>query len=212
MCLYCLIDILGEGKIFIVTGDIKCINMKIIKLPKSYVISAFNGPTETMTLEAVSAIMSPIDTNKNKILDAAISIEMKINALINHHFFGHSKELFEKSEEFTNQVLDSDWCTFSSKRKLLTHIINSKNYLESHEKNNYENLLKKTMSYRNAFAHGKLSTNGKEVRLNYFEGITKTITLTDEYFIQIENDIITCWNLTQKLLLKSGTVSSEANL
>ncbi len=178
--------------------------MKEIKLPKGFIISAFNGPTESITPKSIDEIMKPVDTNKLAILDAAFDIERIIDRIISHHFFGHHKVNQEKLIKFENTILKSDWCTFSSKRKLVTNIINDLGFLEGQEKNEYDSLLRKTMSYRNTFAHGEVSTDGKEVRISYFEGIQKVQTLSDEYLSIIESDLKQCWKLTEKVAYKSG--------
>ncbi|MES2726101.1 MAG: hypothetical protein V4643_03285 [Bacteroidota bacterium] len=178
--------------------------MKLINFPKGYILSAFNGPTLEMTADLMLQIMTPIETNKARILDAAIEIERTIERIISHHFFGYEEERQAKADEFTNQILNSDWCTFSSKRKLLSHIININTYLEGKEKSNYEALLKKTMSHRNAFAHGELSTDGREVRLKFFESNLRIITLTDDYFDKVEKELNECWEISRQVGLNSG--------
>ena len=178
--------------------------MKEIKLIKGYVISAFNGPTESITPKLMDDIMKPVERNKFVILDAAFDIERMLDRIIAHHFFGDHEINKQKSIEFGNQILKSDWCSFSSKRKLMSHIINDQSILQGQDKNDYEGLLKKTMSYRNAFAHGELSTDGREVRLTFFEGSPKAKILTDDYLSSIETDLKQCFDITFKVAIKSG--------
>ena len=173
--------------------------MKEIKLPKGYKISAFNGPTVTITPQLMDEIMRPIERNKLIILDAAFDIERLLDRIISYHFFLDHEVNKTKLTEFENLILKSDWCTFSSKRKLVTHIINDLGLLEGQEKSDYEDLLRKTMSFRNAFAHGGLSTDGREVRLSFFEGRPQVKTLTDGYLMTIEKDLKHCWDITLKV-------------
>lgn len=148
--------------------------------------------------------MAPIEKNKAKILDAAFDIERVLDTVISHHFFGEHNENNEKKTEFSNIILKSDWCTFSSKRKLISHIINDLRLVEGKEKSDYDQLLRKAMSYRNAFAHGQLLTDGREVRLSYFEGKPQVKTLNEDYFTKIETDLQNCWVLTFKVAQTSG--------
>ena len=93
-------------------------------------------------------------------------------------------------------MLSSDWCTFSAKRKLVTHIINATNLLEGPEKNEYDDLLRKVISYRNAFAHGDMSTDGRKVRLSFFESSPRRHFLDDSYFELAEKVLNACFQKT----------------
>jgi hypothetical protein len=78
------------------------------------------------------------------------------------------------------------------------------NLLKGAEKNDYENLLRKTMSYRNAFAHGVMSTNGEIVRLKFYEGGTKIKTIDDDYLSEIEKDLNQSFKMTMKIAFQMG--------
>ncbi|WP_070137729.1 hypothetical protein [Crocinitomix algicola] len=178
--------------------------MKIIKIPKGVKISAFNGPTEKITPSLLDELMTPIEQNKAKIIDAAFDIERVLERIISHHFFKDHDVNKDSTQEFEDVILRSDWCTFAAKRKLITHIINKDGILTGQTKSDYDQLLRKTMSYRNAFAHGELATDGREVRLSYFEGNPKEKTLDDAYFEQVELELNEAWNLTNKVAIITG--------
>ena len=180
--------------------------MKEIKLPRAIVISAFNGPTESITPKLADEIMRPVEKNKLCILDVAFDIERQLDRIITFHFFQDTEENKIKSLEFQSLILKSDWCTYSSKRKLITQIINDLNLLKGKEKDTYSQLLRKTMSYRNAFAHGEIAIDGREVQLSYFEGTPKTKILTDEYLTEIEQNLLECWKTTFEVGKTSGAV------
>lgn len=183
--------------------------MKTIEFLKGYNISAFNGATEEITIELLNTIMKPIEINKANILDVANDIENRMSRIITHHFFRSNNETLALANEFNNQILNSDWCTFSSKKKLLVHIINSKAYLTGTDKSNFDNLLSKVMKYRNAFVHGEFHTDGREVRLYYFEGINMSKTLTIDYFNTLKKEIDETLELLNVVSYKSGAIKDN---
>jgi len=178
--------------------------MKIIKTNPGVTIEAFDGPSAPITPELVNKIMSPALENKLYIITIANEIERIINDIISFYFFERHEITKEGKNKFVALVLNSDWCTFSSKRKLLNHIINEQELLKGKSKNEYENILRKTMSYRNAFTHGQLSTDGRTVKLSYFEGSPKTQFLTDEYLSKIEETVNMCQQTTIDISYSSG--------
>src|SRR5205814_5689397 len=105
------------------------------------------------------------------------------NGVILHYFFGASHE---RRAAFESLILNSDWCSFAAKRKLITHIINEQNLLEGRDKSDFDKLMRDVMSVRNAFAHGKLSSDEKRVWLWFFEGRPREEELTDDYLTEIE--------------------------
>lgn len=173
--------------------------MKTIKLRKGYIISVFNGPTESINPQELSSIFEPVEQNKQSIIDCVFFIEGLLEQIIAFYFYSEQKTESPDMQNFKNLILKSDWCTFSSKRKLVTHIINDLNLLKGKEKDNYQNLLKKSMSYRNAFAHGDIATDGREFQLSYFESTPINRILTDEYFSKIESELNTCFEMTMQL-------------
>jgi hypothetical protein len=180
--------------------------MKEIKLPRAIVISAFNGPTESITPELADQIMRPVEKNKLCILDVAFDIERKLDRIITYHFFQDKDENKIKSQEFQSLILKSDWCTYGSKRKLIIQIVHDLELLKGKEKDEYSQLLRKTMSYRNAFAHGEIAIDGRDVQLSYFEGEPKAKILTDEYLAEIETNLLKCWDTTFNIGKTSGAM------
>lgn len=178
--------------------------MKKIKFPKGYIISAFNGPTENIVLADLPKLMEPIEYNKAKIIDAAYNIESRMESIINFHFFQRLEGNKERSKEFTDHVLKSDWCTYAAKKKLINHIVESLKILEGKERSELDNLLSKTMKYRNAFTHGEISTDGRDIRLSYFQGTPQFKTLNEDYFTQVEKDLNKCFEEVENVGFKTG--------
>ncbi|HSY74434.1 MAG TPA: hypothetical protein VK810_03105 [Dongiaceae bacterium] len=122
-------------------------------------------------------------SNRHVILESAMTIERELSGIISYYFLG---AVHEKKTIFDEMILNSDWCSFAAKRKLIKYIINEQNVFESSEKNIFEKLFQRIMSFRNAFAHGEISSDGKIVWLSYFEGTPKKQEISDEYLTEIE--------------------------
>ncbi len=178
--------------------------MKVIRTFQIDVIETFDGPTEILTPQLVDEIMKPVLENKQKILAAALDIEQILVQIISHYFFGDDPINKERAGRFKALILTSDWCSLSVKCRLITHIINETDVLKGPEKNKYDSLLRKVLSARNAFAHGTLSTDGRKVKLAYFEGSRRSQFLGDEYFTEIEQAINECFSITNKIDLATG--------
>jgi hypothetical protein len=180
--------------------------MKIIKTTRGIILEGYGDKPATFSVDTTYPnLIKPFDENKLIILDSAISIENLLETIISHYFFDRNNpNNKEKAEKFKSLVLASEWCSFSSKRKLIIHIVNELLLLKGFEKNDYENLLRKIMNYRNAFAHGEMSTNGEIVKLKFFEGAPKIITIDDTYLSEVEKDLNTCFKMTMDLAFNIG--------
>jgi hypothetical protein len=139
--------------------------------------------------------------NRLKVIEGALTVENQLDAVILHYFFGASHE---RRAAFESLVLNSDWCSFAAKRKLITHIINEQNLLAGNEKGEFDRLLKKVMAVRNAFAHGKLSSDDKRVWLSFFEGTPRQVELTDEYLTEIETLLNVAFDKSSALVIAIG--------
>lgn len=178
--------------------------MKVIRTIQVDVLEAFDGPTEILTPQLVDEIMKPVRENKLRILAAALDIERDLVQIISHYFFGDDPINKERAGRFKALILTSDWCSLSVKRSLITQIINDTDALKGPEKNKYDSLLRKVLFARNAFAHGTVSTDGRKVKLAYFEGSPRSLFLDDEYFTGIEQAINECFSITYKIALATG--------
>jgi hypothetical protein len=98
--------------------------------------------------------------NKLAVLEGALTVENLLSKMISHFFFSQHDD---RKVIFDEMVVNSDWCSFVAKRKLLISIINKEKLLEGSQKERFETELRKVMSLRNAFAHGKLSSDGNAV-------------------------------------------------
>ena len=143
--------------------------------------------------------------NRLAILEGALTVENLLSKIISHFFFSHNHD---KKAAFDDMILNSDWCSFAAKRKLLNHIINKENLLQGLEKQEFDKGLRDVVSLRNAFAHGRLSSNGKAVWLSYFEGTPRKQELTDQYLTEVESKLQSGWDRCFALAEKMRVIKS----
>lgn len=141
--------------------------------------------------------------NKAKVIEGALTVENELVTIISHYFFGTAHE---RKPTFQSLVLDSDWCSFAAKRKLINHIINELRLLEGNEKADFDKLLSEVMSLRNAFTHGTLSSDGERVWLSFFQGTPRKHELTDDFLTQVENTLRDAYEQSFALAQKIGAV------
>lgn len=175
--------------------------MRAIRLVVGDIIEAFDGPTEEITPDLLRHIFTPARRNKALVLDGAADIERMLEVIIGYHFLGHSSE---RATQFRSWILTSDWCSFSSKRRLVVQILKATKAVEPTVADHYDGLLGGVMQYRNAFTHGTLSTDGRRVKLAYFEGEPRSVFLDDEYLMKVEAVLGEAWRLTLDVAIATG--------
>lgn len=172
--------------------------MKQIQVPVSRLVRvSTTGTNVTRAME----LDKQARRNKKKVIDCALTIEHELVRMISYYFFGRSHE---KKPEFDSLILNSDFCSFAAKRRLMAHIIKEQKLLEGAQKSAFEKLLKDVMSYRNAFTHGSLLSDDKTVWLSYFEGGPRKQELTDAFLTEVETTLNTAWNECFALAQKMG--------
>src|SRR5436190_15314692 len=77
--------------------------------------------------------------NRLQVIEGALTVENQLNAVILHYFFGASHE---RRAVFESLILNSDWCSFAAKRKLIAHIINEQKLLDGRERDEFEKLIR----------------------------------------------------------------------
>jgi hypothetical protein len=140
------------------------------------------GSTSGTDMTKAINLTREAEMNRLNVIQGALSVENQLDAVIAHYFFGSSHE--RRAAE--SLVLNSDWCSFAAKCKLIAHISSEQNLLEGREKSEFDKLLRDVMSVRNAFAHGKFCSDEKRLSLSFFEGTPRDKELTDEYLAEIE--------------------------
>ncbi len=177
--------------------------MKMISVQQVSRIEAIDGPTGPITPQLFETIMAPARENRVRVLDAAALIEHNLETIIQHYFFGNISEN-DGRIRFQSLILSSDWCTFHVKRRLIMHIVNETNVLKGKTKNEFDSMLRKSISFRNAFVHGVFSSDGQRVKMAYFEGAPRSKILTDDYLLRVEEILNMCFAETYKLTFATG--------
>ena len=172
--------------------------MKRISVVKSGQIPV--RTSDTNLTEAVK-LAEQARINRLQVIEGALTVENQLNTVILHYFFGPSHE---RRAAFESLVLNSDWCSFAAKRKLINQIINERKLLEGRDKNDLDVLIRRVMSVRNAFAHGRLSSDETRAWLSYFEASPREDELTDDYLTKIENLLLEAFDKTFDLAQKVG--------
>lgn len=144
--------------------------------------------------------------NKAKVIEGALSVEHELVHMISFYFFGRSHE---RKPPFDSLILNSDSCSFAAKRRLMAHIIGEQKLLEGAAKNDFEQLLQRVMSYRNAFTHGTLSSDDTTVWLSYFEGSPRKQELTDEFLTKVEETLRAAYDGCFGLAMKMGATKQN---
>lgn len=172
--------------------------MKTIRV---VVTGVAHASTTGINLTEAITLAEEARKNRLRVIEGSLSVENQLEAVILHYFIGPTRE---RREVFESLILKSDWCTFAAKRKLIMHIIADQNLLEGGDKSDFDKLMRKVMSARNAFAHGRLSSDDERVWLSYFEGTPRREELTDDYLTKIEELLRDGYNRTLALAVKIG--------
>jgi hypothetical protein len=168
---------------------------------KVIVTGTIQVKTVPTNLNAAVDLNKEARRNKGKVLEGALSVENQLVDIIAHYFHPLDAQL---RAEFGEVVLNSDWCSFSAKRKLIEMIIQKKSVLQGKDLNQYTKLLHDTMAYRNAFAHGKLSSDDERVWLSYFEGQPRKVELSDDHLKKVEQTLRGAFQQTDFVAIQLG--------
>jgi hypothetical protein len=149
--------------------------------------------------EKTGAVMETARRNGGKILYATTSIEQTLENMLLNYFMGPFIEHEDRRVMFEHEVLQSSALTFRAKKDLAIKIIHNDNLVEGTKKNAIQKHLKNIMEWRNAFAHGKIQHDTKRgCFIRYYSGDTKTITLDDQYWDDVEKTFRECVELLKK--------------
>jgi hypothetical protein len=182
--------------------------MKQITLPSSTRVHIPHDGSG-VDLQEVDTLKEISRRNKMAIIECGLAIEWHLELIIANYFFEPPET---KKKLFEDIVLRSDWCTFSAKRKLINYIVNELELLTGKDKNDFDQLIINAMNIRNAFTHGRLSTDGKMICLGFFQSQPQTKELSDEYLMEVENTLFDAHKKTDLLLMallnKLGTAET----
>lgn len=158
----------------------------------------------------ISDNMEKARANGGKVLYATTSIEQQLEGLMLKYFMGPFVKHDTRRVVFEREILQSSALSFSSKKELISKVVNNEDLLKGKKKNRLQGTLKKIMEWRNAFAHGKVQhDNRKGCFVKYYAGGSKELNLNDELWSEIENVFKDCSELINEALgnLEAETLS-----
>ena len=160
--------------------------------------------------------------NGSQVIYATIVIENKLNDIIANYLFSeHTPN--SKRDFFINEILCTSHITFAAKKALALRIVDDLKFFgnassrdkrrknkANTERNNLNKLLKDTMIYRNAFAHGKLKYEApRGCVLHYYSGEQKKLVLDDVFWMKIEKAYASIDDFLRKIEKSAQTVNSN---
>ena len=162
--------------------------MKKINLPLSTKISIPISNTGKSNSFTVGPHVEKVDTameNAKTVIFSTTQIEHDMESLISAYLFGQEYE--ESKSFFDNEILKTNFFTFSTKKRIVLSLIKKLILLEGKNYSSLEQSLNRIMNYRNAFAHGEIVSSVAEgVILRYFSSEQKEDVLSDEYWTSLE--------------------------
>ncbi len=161
----------------------------------------------------ISAITEKARANGGKVLYATTSIEQQLEGLLLGYFMGPFVEHEERRAMFEREILQSSALSYSTKKELVSKVVNELGLLPGKKKNRLQSSLKKIMEWRNAFAHGKVQhDNMQGCFVNYYSGGSKQLKLTDDFWSDLELIFKDCFELLKEAHDKiDGDAPNESN-
>lgn len=154
------------------------------------------GELDTKVKEDLAQVRS----NTGNIISTTIVIEQKIADIISNYLFGTLRPN-DRRDFFENEILCSSRFSSAAKIPVLLKIVEELKFFGDPPENNkkrkddtkkktreFENLLRKVIEYRNAFAHGELKYESPTgCILNYHSKDHKKCVLNSQFWDKLEN-------------------------
>jgi len=145
--------------------------------------------------------MQIVRANGSTIIYATLAVEKTMNQILDAYFMGGGTEVSKRRAIFQEQFLESSFLSFSSRKQIISNIVNEEELLKGKTKNKFQSLLKKIMDARNAFAHGDIKHYVKRgFFIEFHSGGKKSINLDGEYWSAIEECFTGCDEILKVLL------------
>jgi hypothetical protein len=173
--------------------------MKPIRLPARY--TAVITERE-YSLRAGMEMVDKFRQRATAVMTAAVAVEDLIVSVLLKSLL---REVREHRELVASLILNSDWCSFSAKRKLLFASIKQFSLMNGSEAEQLNKGFGHVMRYRNAFAHGSIQYDGSQYVLKYFEGEPRVAELNDVYWELLEQRINDTWDALNDLYVKQSS-------
>lgn len=167
--------------------------MQPITLPFRYIAELQTG--EFNVTESMDVIRAMRDRGA-RIVSSALAYEEVIVQILARSLF---REIRENRLLVEGLVLQSDWCSFAAKRKLLQATLVNLKLTTPAVASELDQALAHIMRYRNAFAHGMIVAEGIVHVLKYFESSPKRAVLDDSYWQKLELRFNSPWEKLLKI-------------
>jgi|GEM_PF-2066740 len=161
--------------------------MNDLKLPLSFKVQGNDNDFIANFPHAAQGLINDKRKEIALIITSAIYIETKLKEIISSTLFS---EIREEKGFVEGLILDSEWCTFSVKRKLIKQILKRKKILNGKQLNELEKSLRKVEKYRNIFAHGEIFYSHYEIVISYFDELPKEQILDEIFFAEIKQHFV----------------------
>jgi hypothetical protein len=152
-----------------------------MQLPQSYKMLV--PPLTTIDGLKGMELTNIVRQNTSEVLSSALTIEDLVKELLLKTLLS---EVIEKKDLVVGLLLDSDWCGFNAKIRMLLHVLEKEGQTKGKEKDYLSKLLRKVVKYRNALAHGVTMWDGTTLTLRYFEAGPRADTLDDSFWQAVE--------------------------
>jgi len=162
-----------------------------IKLPVRGTIEP--TPGKPINIGTAMQNRETVTENRKKIIDSSLCMESELDDIIALYFFSGRKDLMRF---FSDTILKSSLLGFMNKTKVLKFIFERSNTKQASEVNK---LLKRVVSYRNAFAHGEIIEKSDGTYIRYFEGKKVEKKLDGTYWTNLEEVFEKSLQLLQKI-------------
>jgi len=167
--------------------------MQPIMLPFHYIAELPAG--EFNITESMDGIRGIRDRSA-RIIASTLAYEDMIVQILARSLF---REVRENRFLVESLVLQSDWCSFAAKRKLLRETLANLKLTTPAVASSLDESLAHIMRYRNAFAHGTITAEGESYVLKYFESSPKRAVLDDSYWQKLESRFNSPWETLLKI-------------
>jgi hypothetical protein len=182
-------DLKGQGKGVKsqIVKQMRFIGAHTVKVPATHAIS-FTEANE---------IADELRRNvKWKVTETCLALESIMARTLAVYFFGTNKQM---AETFQVLVLESDWCGFASKLRLLMNVIEREDYVPKKEREKLEQLIRDSITYRNMFTHGSVTIKDGIPSLLYFKTKPREEVLDDFFLTKVESALFEAYAECEKL-------------
>jgi len=141
-----------------------------------------------MRIQPGSGLLGIARNNAGKVVYAVVALEQSMGTGITTHMFGIGYPCTSQRNFFTTKILESSFLEFNAKREIYVQVLKEIGHIKSNKEMDRTNkVLRKVMSYRNSFAHGRMKVVNDCVVLEYYQGQARSDKLDEDYCSKLES-------------------------